>query len=226
MLNDKADMKDIMSAWFWFNTLNSLIFQIYCSNENIEVFLLKNSYFQNKSCDYRGLGCGDMNASKFGCLFCDFFIRLNRCRLERGEPFLSSSEISYQFELFCRGKKEFQDLKLSNSNSCYSHKNTSSFRSQTANKRNHQGKKLGPAEGQMCQCLNEGTYTRVQLENGKKCRGRNGYTRVHSCSYEIAPNVCCGGDHNQLIRSIFILSMINNIAFITFFCNFFYCLNS
>ena len=158
-------------------------------------------------------------------LFCDYLVRLNRCRLERGEPFLSTSEISYQFESFCRGNKEFQDLKLSDSNSRYSHKNTSSFRSQTANKiRNHQGKKLGPAKGQVCQYLNE--YTRVQLENGKKCRGRNGYTRVHSCSYEIAPNVCCGGDHNQLFRSIFILSMKINIAFITLFSNFFSCLNS
>ena len=192
MLDDIADMKEFMSAWFWFKTLHSRIFPLDCSNESIELFLLENSHFQNTSCDYRGLGRGDMNAGKFCSLFCDYLIRLNRCRFDRGEPFLSTSEISYQFESFCRGKKEFQDKDL---NSRYSHKNTSTSRSQTANKRNHQGQKLGPTKGQVCEYFNVGTCTRVQLENGKKCRGKNGYTRLHSCSYEISPNVCCGGDH-------------------------------
>ncbi len=196
VLDDIADLKEFKSAWFWFRTLHSRIFPIDRSNESIDLFLLENNYFQNSNCDYRGLGRGDMNAGKFCSQLCDYLIRLNRCRFERSEPFLTTPEIGYQFESFCRGKKEFQDLRMSDSSNRFvNNKNSNQSRSQTASKRNYQGQKLGTNKGQVCQYYNEGSCTRFSVENGKKCRGKNGYVRMHICSFEVGPNVCCGGDH-------------------------------
>lgn len=197
VLDEISDIKEFKSAWFWFRTLHSRIFPIDRSNESIDLFLLENNYFQSSTCDYRGLGRGDMNAGKFCSMLCDYLIRLNRCRFERAEPFLSTQDISnYHFESFCRGKREFQDLRMPpETSNRFVNKTPNQSRSQTASKRNHQGQKTGTNKGQICQYYNEGTCTRLQLENGKKCRGKNGYVRMHSCNFEVSPNVCCGGDH-------------------------------